>query len=99
MFRENSQSNLKTICNVTIPAKYKGPPDIANGGYVCSLLAKYIFYVIVVRIKRPSPLDRELQIRAGDDGIYYLMGGYQIIIQAKPGVIDLTVPDLSLIHI
>jgi len=36
MFRESNQANLKTICTVTIPSKYKGPPDIANGGYVCT---------------------------------------------------------------
>ncbi|MDD3260209.1 MAG: hypothetical protein PHN97_12260 [Smithellaceae bacterium] len=93
MFRGKNQSNLKTICSVTIPARYKGPPDIANGGYVCSLFAQYIDDVIDVMIKRPTPLDRELQIRAGDDGIYYLMDGDQMIIQAKPGVMDLTVPD------
>jgi len=73
MLRENNQSNLKTPCNVTVPARYKGPPDIASGGSVCSLLAKYIDGVIDVMIKRPSPLDRELQIRAGDGGMYSLM--------------------------
>ncbi|MDD3952203.1 MAG: hypothetical protein PHW59_13890, partial [Desulfobacterales bacterium] len=93
MFREKNQSNLKTIGSVTIPARYKGPPDIANGGYVCSLFAEYIDGVIDVMIKRPTPLDRELQIHAGDDGIYYLMDGDQMIIQAKSGVMDLTVPD------
>lgn len=93
MFQKDSQSNLKTICNVTIPAMYKGPPDIANGGYVCSLLAKYMDGAVNVTIKRPTPLDRELQIRSNGNGSYYLMDGDQIIIQAKPGIIDLTVPD------
>ncbi|PKN19884.1 MAG: hypothetical protein CVU71_05815 [Deltaproteobacteria bacterium HGW-Deltaproteobacteria-6] len=93
MLRENNQSNLKTLCGVTIPSKYKGPPDIANGGYVCSLFAEYIDGVIDVMIKRPTPLDRELQICTGGDGIYYLMDGDQMIIQAKPGTMDLAVPD------
>ncbi len=93
MSQKNNQSNLKTISSVTIPAVYKGPPDIANGGYVCSLFAEYIDGVIDVMIKRPTPLDRELQIRTGGDGTYYLMDGDQMIIQAKPGVMDLTVPD------
>jgi hypothetical protein len=93
MLKERNQSNLKTICAVTIPARYKGPPDIANGGYVCSLFGKYIDGATDVTIKRPTPLDRELQIRSNGDGIFYLMDGDQIIIQAKPGVIDLTVPN------
>ena len=93
MLRENRQSNLKTLGSVTIPAIYKGPPDIANGGYVCSLFAEYINGVIDVMIKRPTPLDRDLQICAGGDGVYYLMDGDQMIISAKPGVMDLPVPD------
>lgn len=93
MFRENNQSKLKTLSSVTIPARYKGPPDIANGGYVCSLFARYIDGVIDVMIKRPMPFDRELQICAGNDGVYYLMDDGQMIISAKPGVMDLTAPD------
>ncbi|MEE9910367.1 MAG: hypothetical protein K4571_01480 [Deltaproteobacteria bacterium] len=93
MHQKGNPSNLKTVGSVTIPAKYKGPPDIANGGYVCSLLAKYIDGTTDVMIKRPTPLDRELQIRASGDGIFYLMDGDQLVIQAKPGVIDLAVPD------
>lgn len=93
MSQKNKQSSLKTLCNVTVASKYKGPPDIANGGYVCSLFARYIDGAIDVMIKRPTPLDRELQICAGGDGVYYLMDGDQMIISAKPGLLDLTVPD------
>ena len=93
MFRENRESNLKTLSRVTIPAVYKGPPDIANGGYVCSLFAGYIDGVIDVMIKRPTPLDRELQICADGDGMYYLMDGDSMIISAKTGVLDLSVQD------
>ena len=93
MLRENHQSNLKPLCSVTVPAIYKGPPDIANGGYVCSLFAPYIDGVIDVIIKRPTPLDRALQICADGDGAYYLMDGDQMIISAKPGVLDLPLPD------
>lgn len=93
MSQESKHSNLKTLCSVTIPAKYKGPPAIANGGYVCSLFAEYIKGTTDVMIKLPTPLDRELQIRSNGDGSFYLMDGDQVIIQAKPGVMDLAVPD------
>ena len=93
MFQEGNQSHLKTISTVTIPAKYKGPPAIANGGYVCSLFSKYITGVADVMIKLPTPLDQELQIRANGDGSFYLMDGDQVIIQAKPGIMDLAVPN------
>ena len=93
MLRKNRKSNLKTLCSITIPAIYKGPPDIANGGYVCSLFAEFIDGVIDVMIKRPTPLDRELQICADGDGMYYLMDGDSMIISAKPGVLDLPAPE------
>lgn len=93
MLQKGNPSHLKTLCNVTIPAKYKGPPAIANGGYVCSLFAEYIDGTADVMIKLPTPLDRELQIRSNGDGSFYLMDGDQVIIKAKPGVIDLAVPD------
>ncbi|MBP7765880.1 MAG: hypothetical protein KA113_11905 [Syntrophaceae bacterium] len=93
MSREKHQSGLKTLSSVTIPSKYKGPPDIANGGYVCSLFAEYIGGAIDVMIKRPTPLDRELHLCAGDDGTHYLMDGEQMIISAMPGIMDLSVPD------
>lgn len=92
MVQDGSPANLKILCNVTIPAKYKGPPAIANGGYVCGLVAGSIDGAADVMIKLPAPLDRELQIRAGG-GSYYLTDGDQVIIRAKPGVIDLAVPD------
>ena len=93
MFQQGHQSNLKTISSVTIPAKYKGPPNIANGGYVCSLFSGYIDGACDVMIKLPTPLDRELQIRSNGNGFFYLMDGDQVIIQAKPGAMDLAVPD------
>jgi hypothetical protein len=93
MSQEGNHSNLKTICNIAIPARYKGPPAIANGGYVCGLIAKYIDGAADVMIKLPTPLDRELQIRSNGDGSFYLMDGDRVIIQGKPGAIDLTVPD------
>ena len=93
MFREKYQSKLKTIGAVAIPSRYKGPPDIANGGYVCSLFAEYIDGVIDVMIKRPTPLDRELHMCTDGDGVHYLMDGDQMIIQARPGVLDLPAPN------
>lgn len=93
MFQEVNQPTLNTVCNVTIPARYKGPPTIANGGYVCGILARYIDGVSDVMIKLPAPLDRELKIASGSDGSYYLVDGDQIVVQAKPGDLDLAVPD------
>lgn len=93
MFQEDSQPLLRTICNVTIPARYKGPPAIANGGYVCGLVAKYIDGAADVMIRLPTPLDQELKICSNGNGGFYLMSGEKIIIQAKPGDLDLDVPN------
>lgn len=92
MFQEGNDQTLTTISKLTIPARFKGPPAIANGGYVCGLLAKYINGAAEVMIKFPTPLDRELTIRSNGDGAYYLMDGEKIIIQAKPADLDLETP-------
>ncbi len=73
MFQEDVETKFKLVATVTIPAKYKGPPAIANGGYVCGLLAAYIKGAADVMIKLPTPLDKKLQIFANGDGSYYLM--------------------------
>jgi hypothetical protein len=95
MFQEENQPAKKetVICSVTIPALYAGPPKIANGGYVCGLVAKFIDGAADVMIRLPTPLDHEMQIVSQGDESFYLMDGDKIIVQAKPGFLDLDVPD------
>jgi hypothetical protein len=51
---------------VVIPRRYRGPPESANGGFTCGLLARRLAGPARVRLHRPPPLEQALSIRATD---------------------------------
>jgi hypothetical protein len=84
--------NKDVIGKLTIPSGYVGPPGIANGGYVCGLMANFIDGPADVVIRRPTPVEQEMQVVASGDGHYYLMDGENVVVQAKAASLDLEVP-------
>ncbi len=55
-----------------VGARYCGPPDTANGGYVSGLLAAELAQAspaVSVRLLAPVPLERELEILRAGDGL------------------------------
>jgi hypothetical protein len=69
--------------NVIISRRYCGPPDSANGGYACGLLAQRMAGSSRVRLMRPPPLEQPLLIR-GDANHLKLLGGEQTVAEARP---------------
>jgi hypothetical protein len=53
---------------VIIPRRFNGPPGSANGGYACGLVAAILGGVAEVTLKRPPPLERELEAQVHLDG-------------------------------
>jgi hypothetical protein len=51
-----------------VPARFCGPPESANGGYFCGLVAAAIGERVTVRLHRPVPLDSELLVDRPPDG-------------------------------
>lgn len=47
---------------VTIPARFNGPPDSGNGGYSAGVVAAFIEGDACVRLHSPPPLGRPLQV-------------------------------------
>ena len=82
----------KFIKNITIPAIYNGPPNIANGGYVCGKLADFIQGTADIWIRRPTPLDQKLSIIGYTDGSFSIVSGEQVVAEGKPGNLDLDMP-------
>ncbi len=80
------------LATVEIPAQYNGPPTSANGGYTCGLLARHIDGPARVRLHAPPPLQRELQLRAQDDGAVALFDGDTLVATAWPTELDLAFP-------
>ena len=71
-----------------IESRFNGPPGMGNGGYVSGRLAAHVSAPVVsVRLHRPVPLDREMDVR---DGL--LLDGESLIASAEPARLDLDVP-------
>jgi hypothetical protein len=76
---------------VIVPRRYNGPPDSANGGYACGLVAGLLGGVAEVTLRLPPPLDRELDV-VRDDGRVEVRDGEAMVADAEPVVLDLDVP-------
>lgn len=77
---------------VVIDPRFRGPPDSANGGYACSLLAAWIDGPARVSLRRPPPLERPLERERRADGTVVLRDGQTRLAEAAPAVVDLAVP-------
>jgi hypothetical protein len=78
---------------VTIPARFNGPPGTANGGYACGLVAAAVGPSACVRLLHPPPLDAPLERRRGDDGVLRLRAQTTIAGRAaRPSVSTPTPP-------
>ncbi len=47
---------------LVISRRFRGPPTSGNGGYTCGMLAAAASKPVEVRLMRPPPLDRTLEI-------------------------------------
>jgi hypothetical protein len=75
----------ETIC---ISARFCGPPQSGNGGYVCGRLADFLKGPAAVRLKAPPPLEVALRVEA-DENNARLFQGPMLIAEARraePGI-------------
>ncbi|HKP88382.1 MAG TPA: hypothetical protein VJT75_00255 [Thermoleophilaceae bacterium] len=88
--------------SIVIDSRFNGPPDSANGGYTCGLLAAAIDGPAEVTLRAPPPLRRELRVEAGagrdqgaepgsDDGVR-LLDGDRLVAEATAVDPDWSVP-------
>ena len=47
---------------MTIPHRFRGPPNSGNGGYVCGMLARQIAGAAEVTLRAPPPLETKLDL-------------------------------------
>jgi hypothetical protein len=55
--------------SIVIENRFCGPPNSANGGYICGLLAAHIDGNAEVTLLAPPPLGQRLDIAAGERGV------------------------------
>jgi hypothetical protein len=70
------------VATISIPARFNGPTSSGNGGYSCGVLAAHFDGPAAVSLRRPVPLDRELEVRAEDDGAVRAYAGAELIAEA-----------------
>jgi hypothetical protein len=69
---------------VTIAPRFNGPPDSANGGYACGVVAAAIGDAAQVDLRLPPPLAVPLERRRADDGTVQLLHGEALVAEGRP---------------
>lgn len=77
---------------IYIHKRFCGPPDSGNGGYVCGLLAQHVAGIAEVRLLKPPPLEKYLDVVVSDGSGVFLKDRETVIAQGKPAGLDLEVP-------
>ena len=72
------------MTTLTVPSRFNGPPTSGNGGYVGGLLAAQAEGPVTVSLRRPVPLDQELDVELGEDGVFRAISGNETIAKAAP---------------
>ena len=62
-----------------IARRYRGPPDSANGGYACGIVARHLAGPARVRLHLPPPLEQPLAIRTTDAGRVAMLRAEQVV--------------------
>ena len=66
--------------HLVIGRRFRGPPQSGNGGYTCGMLAAAARTPVEVRLMKPPPLDRPLDIREdAETGHLLLLDGEETV--------------------
>jgi hypothetical protein len=76
------------MASLIIDKRFCGPPNSANGGYVCGLLANAMGGSGEVTLRAPPPLDQRLDLVATADGTVELREAQTVLAMGRPMVPD-----------
>ena len=77
---------------VTIPRRFCGPANSANGGYACGVVAGLVGGPAECTLRAPPPLDVALAVERGDDGKIQLRQGGLLVAEGVAAVVEVDVP-------
>jgi hypothetical protein len=85
------EASVAGVSTVVIEPHFHGPPDSANGGYTCGLVAAAIDGAAQVTLRVPPPLGTPLELQRRDGGAV-LLDGETVVAEGRPAVLDLDIP-------
>jgi len=86
-------SPTATSTRLVLERRYNGPPETANGGYACGVVASHVDGPAHVSLRRPVPLGTPLELERHDDGHVTLHDGELLIAEGDPALpLDLEPP-------
>ena len=74
---------------MTIPRRFRGPPNSGNGGYVCGVLARQIAGAAEVTLRAPPPLETKLDLVEVGTESWELRQGTALIAIGRAVTLDL----------
>lgn len=77
---------------LTIPARFNGPPTSGNGGYSCGVIAAHIQGAARVRLHIPPPLDTPMTVKELTDGGVELYAQDTLVGSGSPATLDIDIP-------
>jgi hypothetical protein len=78
---------------LVIPRHFNGPPDSANGGYTCGLVAGLLGAgAAEVTLRSPPPLERPLGVRRDDTGVRVIDGDV-LVAEGRRAELELELPE------
>jgi hypothetical protein len=76
---------------LTVPRRFCGPPEVANGGYVAGVLAERLGSSAEVTLRAPIPLETQLEVHMDDRGRLELRAGDTVYAEAASTEVHLDV--------
>ena len=77
---------------LTLPGRFNGPPESANGGYTCGRLANLLeSRCVQVTLRMPPPLDVPLRVKRTENKVE-LLQGETLVAEATPSELHLETP-------
>ena len=77
---------------LSVPARFCGPPGYANGGYLCGLIGSAVGRTVTVRLNRPVPLETVLDLMPVGDEAWQLQHQGQGLAAVRTAALTLDVP-------
>lgn len=77
---------------VIVRRRFNGPPNSAQGGYACGVVAEAIEGSAEVRLRLPPPLETPLELRRNGSGEVTLLDGDRVVAEGRPAELALDVP-------